>query len=353
MTDGMLLREAMSDPLLHSYQVVLLDEAHERTVETDILMAVLKELIKRRKDLKIVIMSATLEASKFQEYFENAPLMTVPGRTHPVEIVYTPEPVPDYVDAAINTIMEIHTSEGPGDVLLFLTGQEVLFKSLIYSSICFINCNKFVFPPKEIDEACQRLNEKMEKEGSKIGEMNCIPLYSTLSPVLQQRIFERPPPDRPNGAIGRKVVISTNIAETSLTIDGVVFVVDSGVAKQKVYDPVTRMESLMVAPISKAAAQQRAGRAGRTCPGKCFRLYAEENYQQDMEDNTIPEMMRTNLASVVLTLKKLGINDIAHFNFMDPPGIYTFIWLSITIVLLNKNLYSFSSSDFDASNGTA
>jgi len=172
--------------------------------------------------------------------------------------------------------------------------------------------------------------------------MKCIPLYSTLPPNLQQRIFEAAPPVRPNGAIGRKVVISTNIAETSLTIDGVVFVIDPGFAKQKVsfgnvqmcvmdfklanclfqvYNPRIRVESLLVSPISKASAQQRAGRAGRTRPGKCFRLYTEKAYKQEMQDNTYPEILRSNLGSVVINLKKLGIDDLVHFDFMDPPGI--------------------------------
>lgn len=297
MTDGMLLREAMSEPLLDQYGVVILDEAHERTLATDILMGLIKEIVKNRKDLKIVVMSATLDAGKFQQYFDNCPLMSVPGRTFPVEIFYTPEPERDYLEASIRTVVQIHVCEEiEGDILLFLTGQE------------------------EIEEACKRLKKEIDNLGSEVGDLRCIPLYSTLPPNLQQRIFESAPPKKPNGAIGRKCVVSTNIAETSLTIDGVVFVIDPGFAKQKVYNPRIRVESLLVCPISKASAMQRAGRAGRTRAGKCFRLYTEKAYKQEMQDQTYPEILRSNLGTVVLELKKLGIDDLVHFDFMDPPA---------------------------------
>jgi pre-mRNA-splicing factor ATP-dependent RNA helicase DHX15/PRP43 len=296
LTDGMLLREATSCPLLESYGIIILDEAHERTVSTDILMGLLKEVAKSRPDIKIVIMSATLDAGKFQQYFGDCPLMSIPGRTFPVEIFYTPEAERDYLEAAIRTVMQIHLcEEDEGDILLFLTGQD------------------------EIEDACKRLNKEIINLGPSAGILTCIPLYSTLSPAQQQRIFEPAPPNR-NGAISRKCVISTNIAETSLTIDGIVFVIDPGFSKQKVYNPRIRVESLLVCPVSKASAMQRAGRAGRTRPGKCFRLYTEKAYKTEMQEQTHPEILRSNLGAIVLQLKKLGIDDLVHFDFMDPPA---------------------------------
>jgi pre-mRNA-splicing factor ATP-dependent RNA helicase DHX15/PRP43 len=299
MTDGMLLREAMNDHNLERYSCIILDEAHERTLATDILMGLLKEVAVRRPDLKIIIMSATLDAQKFQHYFNDAPLLAVPGRTHPVEIFYTAEPERDYVEAALRTVLQIHATEKEGDILLFLTGEE------------------------EIEDACRKIKLEADEllRETDCGPLSVYALYGSLPPSQQQKIFEpAPPPRRPGGTPGRKVVVSTNIAETSLTIDGIVYVVDPGFSKQKVYNPRIRVESLLVSPISKASAQQRAGRAGRTRPGKCFRLYTEGAFKKELIEQTYPEILRSNLASTVLELKKLGIDDLVHFDFMDPPA---------------------------------
>ncbi|KAM7493596.1 hypothetical protein LguiB_028205 [Lonicera macranthoides] len=263
----------------------------------DVLFRLLKEVLKNRPDLKLVVMSATLEAEKFQGYFYGAPLMKVPGRLHPVEIFYTQDPERDYLEAAIRTVVQIHLYEPPGDVLVFLTGE------------------------KEIEDACRKITKEVGNMGDTVGPVKVVPLYSTLPHAMQQKIFDpAPPPLTEGGPAGRKIVVSTNIAETSLTIDGIVYVIDPGFAKQKVYNPQVRVESLLVSPISKASAHQRSGRAGRTQPGKCFRLYTERSFHNDLQPQTYPEILRSNLANTVLTLKKLGIDDLVHFDFMDPPA---------------------------------
>ncbi|RSL42696.1 Pre-mRNA-splicing factor ATP-dependent RNA helicase-like protein cdc28 [Fusarium sp. AF-6] len=289
MTDGMLLREFMTEPDLGGYSALMIDEAHERTVHTDILLALVKDLSRERPDLKLLISSATMNAEKFAQYFDDAPIFNIPGRRYPVDIYYTPAPEANYLAAAITTTFQIHTTQGKGDILIFLTGQD------------------------EIEAAELEIAETAKKLGSRIKELVICPIYANLPSELQSKIFE-PTPD---GA--RKVVLATNIAETSLTIDGIVYVIDPGYVKENVYNPATGMSNLVVVPCSRASANQRSGRAGRVGPGKCFRLYTKFAYMNEMDESTTPEIQRTNLNGVVLQLKSLGINELLEFEFMDPP----------------------------------
>ncbi|KAL7291442.1 hypothetical protein TKK_0015026 [Trichogramma kaykai] len=295
MTDGTLHREFLSEPDLASYSVMIIDEAHERTLHTDILFGLVKDIARFRPDLKLLISSATLDATKFSEFFDNAPIFQVPGRRYPVDIFYTKAPEADYVDAVVVSVLQIHATQPDGDILVFLTGQE------------------------EIETCYEMLNERVKRLGSKLRELLILPVYANLPSDMQNKIFEPTPP----GA--RKVVLATNIAETSLTIDNIIYVIDPGFAKQNNFNSRTGMESLMVVPISKASANQRAGRAGRVAPGKCFRLYTAWAYQHELEENTVPEIQRINLGNAVLTLKALGINDLVHFDFLDPPPHQTLV----------------------------
>lgn len=310
MTDGMLLREFLNEPDLASYSVIMIDEAHERTLHTDIVFGLIKDLARARKDLKVVISSATVDSEKFSAYFDNAPVFTIPGRRFPVDIFYTKAPESDYVEAAVITALQIHIQQPLGDILVFLTGQD------------------------DIEQMEELLRSRTRGLGTKIAELIILPIYSSLPSDMQARIFE----PTPEGA--RKVILATNIAETSLTIDNIVYVIDSGLCKQNSYNPRSGMESLVVTPISKASCLQRAGRAGRVAPGKCFRLYTLWSYTQELEDSMVPEIQRTNLGNVVLLLLSIGIKDLVHFDFMDPPP-------SEALVQALEELYALGALDYE------
>lgn len=303
MTDGTLHREFLSEPDLASYSVMIIDEAHERTLHTDILFGLVKDIARFRPDLKLLISSATLDAEKFSAFFDDAPIFRIPGRRFPVHIYYTKAPEADYIDACVVSVLQIHATQPLGDILVFLTGQE------------------------EIEACNEMLTDRVRRLGTKLRELLILPVYANLPSDMQAKIFEPTPP----GA--RKVVLATNIAETSLTIDNIIYVIDPGFAKQNNFNSRTGMETLMVVPISKASANQRAGRAGRVAPGKCFRLYTAWAYKHELEENTVPEIQRINLGNAVLTLKALGINDLLHFDFLDPPP-------HETLVLALEQLYA-------------
>ncbi|KAK6930847.1 DEAD/DEAH box helicase domain [Dillenia turbinata] len=303
LTDGVLLRESLSNPELNQYSVIILDEAHERSLNTDILLGMMKRLIKlRASNLKVLITSATLDGEKVSKFFSNCPVLTVPGKLFPVEIIYSKERPKSYLESSLKTAIDIHIREPEGDVLIFMTGQD------------------------DIEKLVSKLEDKIQslEEGSCMDAI-VLPLHGSLPPEMQEsvllhplsvRVFSPPPPNC------RRFIVATNIAETSLTVDGVVYVIDSGYVKQRQYNPSTGMYSLDVVQISKVQANQRAGRAGRTCPGKCYRLYPSFVYNEEFLDVTVPEIQRSSLAGSVLYLKSLDLPDIdiLKFDFLDPPS---------------------------------
>ena len=263
-TDGMLLRELLIDNMLTKYDIIVLDEVHERTLRTDILMGAIKSILKNRTSLKLVVMSATLNASQFSKYFDNCPILQVPGRLYPVTNYFSSEKQPDYMEASLASIIQIHKQKQKGDVLVFLTGQE------------------------DIENLEKMLNEQNKSLASNLDKILVCPIFAALPPAQQSKVFEKTP-------IGfRKVVLATNIAETSITISGIKFVIDCGLVKRRGFNPKTGIETLGVLPISKASANQRSGRAGRESEGYCYRLYTEESFKL-MHPETEPEIKRLTI----------------------------------------------------------
>jgi HrpA-like RNA helicase len=298
LTDGMLLRESQMNSNLDQYSVIILDEAHERTLHTDILFGVIKRILRKRNDLKVIIMSATLEARSFSIFFNGAKTLYISGRQYPVQVMYCKEPQVDYIDATVTAVLQIHIDEqmpnaisndNAGDILVFLTGQE------------------------EIENVARILEEKSKLLPPESLKMMICPIFASLPSEKQMEVFQKTPPGC------RKVILATNIAETSITINGVRFVIDTGFVKAKAYNPNNGLEILKVIPISKASARQRMGRAGREAPGKCFRLYTEETYES-LDEFTEPEIVCCNLSTVVLQLKSMGVKNIQNFEFMSSPS---------------------------------
>ena len=311
-TDGLLLRETLTDPLLSKYSVVVVDEAHERSLHSDLVLGLLKKIQRKRADLRVVVTSATVDAAAIKDFFEtncgsgardSACVITVHGRVHPVDLLYLEKPAPNYIAAAAETVLSIHINEdAAGDILVFLPGAE------------------------EIDTLLDMLEERADHHAR--STLALLPLYSSLPFDMQMRAFQ----PAPKGT--RKVIAATNIAETSVTIEGVRYVVDAGLVKLKFFDVKSGVDALITCPVAQASANQRAGRAGRTQPGKCFRLMTEPAFNE-LEAFSPPEMQRSDISWAVLQLKALGIDDVLHFDFISSPPAEAMVYALELLYSLN------------------
>lgn len=287
MTDGILLAETQGDPWLNEYDTLIIDEAHERSLNIDFILGILRNLLKKRRDLKVIITSATIDTEKFSKAFDNAPVIEVSGRTFPVEVRYKVDSSSDwdeeprtYAEQASDALMEILTESDSGDILIFMPTEQ------------------------DIRETCDLI-------GKRYQGYHVLPLYARLAASEQKAVFK--------SSQARKIIVSTNVAETSLTIPGIHYVIDSGVARIAQYSPSSGTFSLPVSEISRSSADQRMGRCGRMEKGICIRLYREDDYL-GRSQYTLPEILRTNLTEVILRMTSLGIKDIDSFPFIDPPA---------------------------------
>ncbi|KAG4100218.1 P-loop containing nucleoside triphosphate hydrolase protein [Neocallimastix lanati (nom. inval.)] len=370
MTDGVLLREIIDDPLLTNYNIIIIDEAHERSIETDILLGLMKKACKQRSDLKLLVMSATLNMVKFSDFFDECPIFSIPGRLYDIDIFYQKNlnfstSKSKYVSLAVDTALNIHQNQSLGHILVFLTGQseierackeiKELEKELDYSTFPY-NIKLFNQIGSRDSEIMEKLRDRVfdhenenvknnyyhnhsnnlssslsysqEDDSMYIKGLYIFPIYSVLETRHQKSIFKEVPPGY------RKVIFATNIAQTSLTIPGIKYVIDSGFVKQFIYKPELSMDILDITPISKTAAIQRAGRAGRTQNGKVYRLYSKLAYEE-LEQDTLPEIKRCNLLGSVLLLKKLKLKNILDFDFIDKPNIFLEVKAIQELYLLN------------------
>ena len=330
-TDGWLLREiTLLNPLLQHCSVLIIDEAHERSVNTELLLGTVKKIRRARPELRVVICSATLDAQAFLEFFvgrknkgnvshngkrkksrwgrveeveeedgvdlNGGTIISVDGRLHPVDVMYSHEPVADYVKSSVEVALQIHDTESnDGDILCFLpTGEN-------------------------IDEAVDMTEQLLASMSTKKNNAVCLPLYSGLSPKLQQQPF-LPRSAHEIQSNTRRIIYSTNISETSVTVPNIAHVIDCGFAKMPYFDPYSGFDRLISSPISQANAQQRTGRAGRVRPGKCYRLYSQQDFDK-FESDTAPEIQRCNLTSLIMTIKSLGVSNVLSFDLMSVPTV--------------------------------